>query len=163
MTLGGRYDGILGVQAALEILRTLHENKVETHCPIALIDWANEEGARFPGAMMCSGIWSTKSTMSLEGNWAQQDKDDISIKTALEMIGYLGTTPCEYRENSLQCHLELHIEQGQRLERASQTVGVVTSVQGKKWFCIRVMGMEGTRKPSPSKSDPSKLDKIRPM
>lgn len=49
---GGRFDGILGVQSALEVLRTLNENKIETFAPIALIDWTNEEGARFPGAMM---------------------------------------------------------------------------------------------------------------
>jgi hypothetical protein len=54
--LGGRYDGILGVIGALEVLRTLHENDIQTHCPIGLIDWTNEEGARFPGAMMCSGV-----------------------------------------------------------------------------------------------------------
>ncbi|RFU28613.1 hypothetical protein B7463_g7718, partial [Scytalidium lignicola] len=140
---GGRYDGILGVQAALEILRTLHENKVETHCPIALIDWANEEGARFPSSMMASGVWTTKSSTSLEENWGKPDKDGVTIKTALEEIGYLGTTPCDYRENSIQCHIELHIEQGPLLERAGKSLGVVTSVQGMKWFSMRTTGKEG--------------------
>lgn len=92
---------------------------------------------------MASGIWSTKSSMTLEANWKQLDVNGISIKDALQEIGYLGTIPCDYRENPLQCHLELHIEQGPLLERANKTVGVVTSVQGMKWFCVKIMGQEG--------------------
>lgn len=143
MFSGGRYDGILGVQAALEILRTLHDNNIKTHCPIALVDWANEEGARFPGAMMASGIYSTKSSMTLEANWSQPDKNGVTIKEALQDIGYLGTTPCDYKANMLRCHLELHIEQGPLLERAGRSLGVVTGVQGMKWFCVSTKGLEG--------------------
>ena len=58
ISIGGRYDGILGVLSGLEVLRTLHDNNIKTHSPIALIDWTNEEGARFPGAMMASGVVS---------------------------------------------------------------------------------------------------------
>ncbi|EAT90796.1 hypothetical protein HBI56_215960 [Parastagonospora nodorum] len=140
---GGRYDGILGVQAALEVLRTLHENHIETHCPIALIDWTNEEGARFPGAMMASGVWSTKSSTPLEACWNLQDKEGVCMKDALKQIGYLGDTPCDYRANSLECHFELHIEQGPVLEEEGKSVGIVTSVQSMKWFSIRVEGVEG--------------------
>lgn len=104
---GGRYDGILGVMSALEVLRTLHENKIKTYAPIALINWTNEEGARFPGAMMCSGVWSTKSSTDLEACWAIKDADGIPMKKALEDIGYLGSTPCDYRENGLECHFEV--------------------------------------------------------
>ncbi|KAF2471240.1 amidase [Lindgomyces ingoldianus] len=140
---GGRYDGILGVHAALEVLCTLHENQVETYCPIALIDWTNEEGARFPGAMMASGVWSTKSSTPLEACWGIQDKEGVSMKQALEDIAYLGSTPCDYRENGLESHFELHIEQGPLLERANKTVGVVTSVQGMKWYAVQVTGAGG--------------------
>ncbi|KAF2811793.1 amidase [Mytilinidion resinicola] len=140
---GGRYDGILGVQAALEVLRTLHENDVKTHRPIALIDWTNEEGARFPGAMMSSGVWSTKSSAPLEACWGLRDTEGVTMQDALEEIGYLGTTPCDYRENGLECHFELHIEQGPLLEREGKSVGVVTAVQGMKWFAVRVTGVEG--------------------
>lgn len=152
---GGRYDGILGVQAALEVLRTIHENNVETYCPLAVIDWTNEEGARFPGAMMASGVWSTKSSTGLEACWGTQDKQGMLMKQALEVVGYLGSTPCDYRENGLQCHFELHIEQGPILERAGKSVGVVTSVQGMKWFAIRVTGVEGHSgtTPMPDRSD----------
>ncbi|PSN60222.1 amidase [Corynespora cassiicola Philippines] len=140
---GGRYDGILGVQAALEVLRTLHENQISTHCPVALVDWTNEEGARFPGAMMASGVWSTKSSTPLEACWKIQDKEGMKMRDALQEIGYLGGTKCDYRENGLECHFELHIEQGPILEREKKSVGIVTSVQGMKWFSVRVTGREG--------------------
>ncbi|KAH7393070.1 hypothetical protein BKA66DRAFT_411274 [Pyrenochaeta sp. MPI-SDFR-AT-0127] len=152
---GGRYDGILGVQAALEVLRTLHENDIQTHCPIALIDWTNEEGARFPGAMMASGVWSTKSSTPLEVCWNTKDKEGMLMKDALQEIGYLGETLCDYRENGLGCHFELHIEQGPILEKESKSVGVVTSVQGMKWFAVRVEGVEGHSgtTPMPGRAD----------
>ncbi|KAI4911262.1 uncharacterized protein J4E92_010318 [Alternaria infectoria] len=140
---GGRYDGILGVQSALEVLRTLHENNIQTHHPIALINWTNEEGARFPGAMMASGVWSTHSSTDLSACHALRDTDKMSMATALQETGYLGLTPCDYRENNLSAHFELHIEQGPILEREGKEVGIVTSVQGMKWFAIRVTGREG--------------------
>lgn len=55
---GGKYDGIVGVHSALEVLKTLHDNNVETYAPVCIIDWTNEEGARFPPAMLCSGVWA---------------------------------------------------------------------------------------------------------
>jgi hydantoinase/carbamoylase family amidase len=150
-----RYDGILGVQAALEVLRTLHDNKIETHCPVALVDWTNEEGARFPGAMMASGVWSTKSSTPLETCWEIQDKEGVRMKDALQKIGYLGDTLCDYRENNLECHFELHIEQGPILEREGKSIGIVTSVQAMKWFSIRVEGVEGHSgtTPMPGRAD----------
>lgn len=65
------------------------------------------------------------------------------MKDALQHIGYLGDTPCDYRENGLECHFELHIEQGPILEQEGKSIGIVTSVQGMKWFAIRVEGVEG--------------------
>ena len=140
---GGRYDGILGVQAALEVLRVLHENDFHTHCPLALIDWTNEEGARFPGAMMASGVWSQQSSTGLQACYKTTDIKGITVVAALEKIGYLGQTPCNYHENGLESYFELHIEQGPKLEASSKKLGVVTAVQGMKWFSIRVSGIEG--------------------
>ena len=65
------------------------------------------------------------------------------MKDALHSTGYLGPTPCDYRQNSLSAHFELHIEQGPILEKKGKSVGIVTSVQGMKWFAIRVTGREG--------------------
>ena len=55
---GGRFDGILGVMGPLEVLRTLHENTIETERPIVIVDWTNEEGSRFAPAMVSSGVWA---------------------------------------------------------------------------------------------------------
>jgi hydantoinase/carbamoylase family amidase len=143
LQVGGRYDGILGVHAALEVLRTLHENNIQTHCPVALIDWTNEEGARFPGAMMCSGVWSTKSSTDLKACHDVKDAEGCTMHRALQDIGYLGDTPCDYRENGLESYFELHIEQGPKLEAAKKKVGIVTAVQGMKWFAVRCSGREG--------------------
>jgi hydantoinase/carbamoylase family amidase len=143
------------VQAALEVLRTLHENNISTHCPLALINWTNEEGARFPGAMMSSGVWSQHSSTPLSACWATLDNAGIQLKDALQQINYLGETPCSYVENGLQCHFELHIEQGPLLEREKKSVGVVESVQGMQWYAIRVQGKEGHSgtTPMPERSD----------
>jgi hydantoinase/carbamoylase family amidase len=131
------------VQAALEVLRTLDENNIQTYCPIALINWTNEEGARFPGAMMCSGVWSTKSSTGLAACYAVKDVDGITMKQALRDTGYLGEEPCDYRENGLECYFELHIEQGPKLEASNKKIGVVTAVQSMKWYAVRVLGIEG--------------------
>ncbi|KAI8943600.1 hypothetical protein NX059_001592 [Plenodomus lindquistii] len=93
--------------------------------------------------MMASGVWSTKSSTPLEACWALKDKEGVSMKDALQNIGYLGDIPCDYNAIGLECHFELHIEQGPILEEEQKAVGVVTSVQGMKWFSIRVEGVEG--------------------
>jgi hydantoinase/carbamoylase family amidase len=93
--------------------------------------------------MMASGVWSTKSSTGLEACWKTKDKEGIEMKDALKAITYLGETPCDYIDNGLESHFELHIEQGPILEREKRSLGVVTSVQGMKWFAIRVEGVEG--------------------
>lgn len=92
---------------------------------------------------MSSGVWSTKSSTGLEACYKVTDIEGVPMRTALEEIGYLGDTPCDYRENGLECHFELHIEQGPKLEAGRKKVGVVTAVQGMKWFLVRVSGIEG--------------------
>jgi hydantoinase/carbamoylase family amidase len=93
--------------------------------------------------MMASGVWSTKSSTGLEACWDTKDKKGIDMKDALKEISYLGETSCDYRDNGLEAHFELHIEQGPILEKEKRSVGVVTSVQGMKWFAVRVEGVEG--------------------
>lgn len=92
---------------------------------------------------MCSGVWSTKSSTNLEGCYKVLDEAGIPMQKALKDIGYLGSTPCDYRQNGLGCYFELHIEQGPKLEIANKKVGVVTAVQGMKWFSVRVSGVVG--------------------
>lgn len=92
---------------------------------------------------MVSGVWSTKNSTPLGACWNLQDKEGVRMEDALKQNGYLGDTPCEYRTNGLECHFELHIEQGPILEEERKSVGIVTSVQSMKWFSIRVEGVEG--------------------
>ena len=92
---------------------------------------------------MASGVWSTKSSTSLEACYKTVDTEGVTVREALEDICYLGDTPCDYRENGLESYFELHIEQGPKLEVANKKVGVVTAVQGMKLFSLRVLGVEG--------------------
>ncbi|CBQ71928.1 related to N-carbamoyl-L-amino acid hydrolase [Sporisorium reilianum SRZ2] len=139
---GGRYDGILGVMAGLEALRTMDENGIETEYPVALVNWTNEEGARFPQSIVGSGVWC--HDVPLEKAWGLKDVKDASLtmKSELAKIGFLGTTRCSHEATPLAAHFELHIEQGPILEASGKKVGVVQGGQAYKWFDINVRGRE---------------------
>ncbi|KAF2154330.1 amidase [Myriangium duriaei CBS 260.36] len=139
---GGRYDGILGVTAALEMLRTLHDNNVETHYPVGVVNWTNEEGARFPISMVASGVWAESIAESHAHNLQEVGGGTATMKSELERIGYLGKTPASYQRVPLAAHFELHIEQGPILEAEQRKVGIVQGVQAYKWFTIDVKGRD---------------------
>jgi acetylornithine deacetylase/succinyl-diaminopimelate desuccinylase-like protein len=107
---GGRYDGLLGVHAALEVLRTIHDAGHKTYAPLCIVDWTNEEGARFAPAMIASGVWG--GAFELDYAHQRADPDGNSIKHELERTGFLGSTACSHVGNPLSAHLECHIEQG---------------------------------------------------
>jgi hydantoinase/carbamoylase family amidase len=137
---GGKYDGILGVVCGLEVLKVLHENKVETYAPFAVINWTNEEGARFPQAMVSSGVWAGEFTLDFAH--ALKDDNGISIRDELEKIGYLGTTPCNWETNPLLAHFEVHIEQGPLLDKAEKPSALVKGVESIQWHFITLTGTE---------------------
>ncbi|BEI80398.1 hypothetical protein CcaverHIS002_0109270 [Cutaneotrichosporon cavernicola] len=139
---GGRYDGILGVMAAIEVLRVLKDNNIETEYPVAAVTWTNEEGARFPTSMFGSGVWA--DVLPLEQSYALADihNPKATVKSELERIGYLGDAPCSYKDTELGAHFELHIEQGPILEREEKKVGVVIGGQGYRWFDVVVQGRD---------------------
>lgn len=139
---GGRYDGILGVMAGLEALRTMNDHSVETEYPVALVNWTNEEGARFPQSIVGSGVWC--HDVPLEKAWNLQDVKDASLtmKSELAKIGFLGSTRCSHEATPLAAHFELHIEQGPILEATGKRVGIVQGGQAYKWFDINVRGRE---------------------
>jgi hypothetical protein len=85
---GGKFDGVLGVLAALETLRTLVQAGYETYAPIEVVNWTNEEGSRFAPAMVSSGVFGK----AIEKQWAQSrtDRDGVTFAAALETIGYRG-------------------------------------------------------------------------
>ncbi|WP_251343939.1 Zn-dependent hydrolase [Haloplanus halophilus] len=134
---GGIYDGPLGVLAALEFVETLEDEGITTERPVELVNWTNEEGSRFQPAMMGSGVWA--GALSQEAAYEATDRDGVRFVDALERIGYRGDVPAEpgYDYDS---YLELHIEQGPRLDDAGDDVGVVTGVVGFQWGEITFEG-----------------------
>lgn len=119
---GGRFDGILGVLSGLEILRTLADNGIETRRPIEVVNWTNEEGARFAPPMVASCVFAGLQTVE----WLHDLRDDDGIRFGdeLERIGYLGDAPVGGRD--LDSYFELHIEQDSLMEDEDVSVGVVT-------------------------------------
>ncbi|KAH7046746.1 hypothetical protein B0J12DRAFT_700877 [Macrophomina phaseolina] len=122
---GGRYDGILGVIAGVEILRVLEENSVETEFPVGVVNWTNEEGARFPISMMGSAVWAGAVPLEDAYNLREVGGGTAKLKSELERTGHLGKTPPSYRDVPMGAHFELHIEQGPVLEAEQKKIGVV--------------------------------------
>ncbi|KAI7770499.1 hypothetical protein LZL87_002870 [Fusarium oxysporum] len=138
---GGRYDGILGIQAGIEMLKILRDHDVETEYPVGVVNWTNEEGARFPISMMASGVWAEAISEERAHN-LKEVSGNATVKSELERIGYLGDTPASYKAMPIGAHFELHIEQGPILERAGKNIGVVQGVQAYKWFTIDITGRD---------------------
>ncbi len=135
---GGKYDGVLGVLAGLEVLRSLNDLGVRTKHPIELANWTNEEGARFAPAMVASGVFAGAYT--LEEAYAIEDRDGLKLGDELARIGFKGEVPCGGRE--IRAMFELHIEQGPILEDEAIDIGVVTHGQGQRWFEVTIKGFE---------------------
>ncbi len=134
---GGRFDGILGVLAGLEIVRALNDAGVVTRHPIEIIDWTNEEGARFAPAMLASGVFAGAFTADYARS--RTDREGVSFDDALQAIGFRG--PVAAGDHPLAAFFELHIEQGPVLEDAGLEIGVVTGVQGIRWLDVEVAGL----------------------
>ncbi|MFO3904823.1 Zn-dependent hydrolase [Enterobacter hormaechei] len=134
--LGGNYDGIYGVLAGLELLRTLNDHQIETERDIVLVNWTNEEGARFAPAMLASGVWAGQLTE--EFAYARMDSKKVTVREALEAIGYRGERPA--RAFPIHACYELHIEQGPILEEEAVDIGLVRAAMGQRWFTITLDG-----------------------
>lgn len=133
---GGRFDGILGVVAGLELVRTLVEHNIKPKVPITIVNFTNEEGARFEPSMMASGILSGKFQKDVM--MKKTDVDGATFKQALQSCGYEGDTNSRLTEAS--AFVELHIEQGPILEREAKSIGVVECVLGMVCYEIEVTG-----------------------
>jgi N-carbamoyl-L-amino-acid hydrolase len=142
---GGRFDGILGVLSGLEILRTLDRLSIATRRPIEVVNWTNEEGARFQPPMMASLCYSGQQTV--DWTYGRQDKDGVSFRDALEAIGYRGKSPVGRR--AVDSYFELHIEQGPKLDAAGVQLGIVTGGFTTRAMRISVRGETSHVGPTP--------------
>jgi beta-ureidopropionase / N-carbamoyl-L-amino-acid hydrolase len=135
---GGKFDGTLGVLAALEALRTLALAGYETNAPIEVVNWTNEEGARFAPPMLASGVFAGAFTP--EFAYARTDRDGKTFGEELRRIGYRGAEPAG--AHKLSALFELHIEQGPILEAENRMIGIVAGAQGMRWYEVTVTGQE---------------------
>ena len=142
---GGRYDGVYGVLAGLEVVRALNEHAVVTRRPVEVVSWTNEEGCRFVPAMLGSG--TVAGVHELDFALGRQDAAGRSVGEELERIGYRGARLA--RPFSVHAAFEAHIEQGPILEREGATIGVVTGIQGLHWLDIVLTGVSCHAGPTP--------------
>ena len=142
---GGRFDGNYGVLAALEVVRTLNDQGLQTAAPVEVAIWTNEEGTRFQPVMMGSGVFA--GVFDLAHVLARKDLDGLSVGAELTRIGYAGDLACGGRP--VGAYFEAHIEQGPVLEDTRNTIGVVTGVMGLRWYDVVVTGQDSHAGPTP--------------
>ncbi|REG84274.1 Zn-dependent hydrolase [Marinomonas pollencensis] len=147
---GGKFDGVFGVLSGVEVLRTLHENNIETPTPMEFSVWTNEEGSRFQPAMQGSGTYVGRFDLETELN--KTDVNGIRLGDELARIGYLGDM--ELGSRNMGAFFEAHIEQGPILEDEKKAIGIVRLGQGIRWYNIEVVG-----RPSHSGTTPMHLRK----
>jgi len=147
---GGKFDGALGVLAGLEVMHTLNDLGIVTEAPLDLVNWTDEEGSRFGRSLMGSGVWADH--YDLDAVQDLTDVDGVTVRTALEGIGYRG--PETAAAFPADAYFELHIEQGPILEREGSQIGIVSGAQALVWYDAVATGQDshaGTTPPSARK------------
>jgi N-carbamoyl-L-amino-acid hydrolase len=142
---GGRFDGVYGVLAGLEVVRSLNDMGYQTEAPIEVAVWTNEEGSRFAPAMVSSGVFA--GVFDEEYGLSRADPEGKTMGQELKRIGYAGDLPVGKRK--VGAYFEAHIEQGPILEAENKTIGVVTDAQGQRWYEIVFTGQESHAGPTP--------------
>lgn len=133
---GGKYDGALGSLGALEVIETIREAGLRPACPLAVIAFTNEEGARFQPDILGSCVWT--GDMTIEETYPIRDRDGLDVGSELERIGYKGIAEPGFLD--AKAYLELHIEQGPILDAEGGGIGAVTGVQAIWWQEIEITG-----------------------
>ncbi len=133
---GGRFDGVAGVLAGLEVIRTLDQAGIQTRAPLELVNWTNEEGSRFRPAMMGSRV--AAGDLPLRAALAITDDDGVSVAQALRDSGQAGELVPAPRDWS--AWLELHIEQGPVMEATGADIGIVVGTMQARYFQLSVHG-----------------------
>ena len=135
---GGKYDGVLGVLAGLELIRTMNDLDIRTRHPIVVTNWTNEEGTRFAPAMLASGVFA--GIHDEDWAYAREDAEGLTFGDELKRIGWRGEEPVGSRR--MHAFFELHIEQGPILEAEGKDIGVVTHGQGLSWTQVTITGKD---------------------
>jgi N-carbamoyl-L-amino-acid hydrolase len=142
---GGKFDGALGVMAALEVVRSLNDLDIRTRHPIEVCMWTNEEGSRFAPAMIASGVFA--GVIPMDVALSTRDPEGKTFGEELTRIGYAGSEKVGGRP--IHALFELHIEQGPILEEEGIDIGIVTAANGQKWYEITLTGVESHAGPTP--------------
>jgi hydantoinase/carbamoylase family amidase len=140
---GGWLDGSLDMLAALEVLRRFaHEYNGRPPITVRIVDWADEEGARFGRSLLGSSAFA--GTQTIEADRARTDKDGIRLEDALRRCGVeIGHSHDAQAERSnAAAYLELHIEQGPVLERMGLPLAVVIGTKGVERHAVTFYGQE---------------------
>jgi len=145
---GGRFDGVFGVLAGLEVMRALADAGHATRAPLELVNWTNEEGSRFAPAMMGSRVFA--NTLPLEDALAIADDAGVTVGQALRDCGQAG--PLTPSPRGWACWLEAHIEQGPVIEAEGADIGIVTGTVHARYFQLTITG-------EPSHVGPTTMDR----
>jgi N-carbamoyl-L-amino-acid hydrolase len=136
---GGRFDGIYGVVAGLEVLSALRDSGVALDRPVEVVAWTNEEGSRFAPGCMGSMAWSGRHPLSAFADIA--DAEGVRFGDALaEHLAAEADLPRRPLGGQPHSYIEAHIEQGPCLEQEQLDIGVVTGIQGSRWFKVTLTG-----------------------
>jgi len=139
---GGRFDGVYGVVAALEVLTVLAEQGLRPRCDVVAVAWMNEEGSRFAPGMMGSEAFA--GVRDLAALRRVRDADGTAVGDALDALhAAFPALPRRRPGFAFAAYVEAHIEQAPLLEAAGTPIGVVTGIQGKKTFEIELRGDKG--------------------
>jgi N-carbamoyl-L-amino-acid hydrolase len=136
---GGRFDGIFGVLAGLEALEALDEAGIETERPVEVVAWTNEEGGRFAPGAMGSAVFTGE--LALERCLELTDARGVRFADALAET--LAATPEAERRQfdfPIAAYLEAHIEHGPQLESSGHQIGIVSGIQGARWYLVEIEG-----------------------
>lgn len=144
----GRFDGIYGVLAGAvaiaSLARQMRERGETPACNLAVVNWTNEEGARFQPSLIGSSVFT--GAMGLDEAWACRDGDGVTLKDALRAIGYLGDDRVEL---PVAGYVEIHVEQGPQLESQGLAIGVVRETWAALKNRVRFDGEQNHTGPTP--------------
>ena len=136
---GGKYDGALGVMAAIEVMRTLKEQGHQTRHPVEVINFTNEEGTRFHrwlvGSRSMAGVLEQEDLDAVDDDGLGLGPCLADIGGDITRIGEAARSPGE-----LAAYFELHIEQGPNLYQTGTPIGVVTGITGRAVFEVEIEG-----------------------